>query len=324
MLTSDSICFSPFADAWVWLKPRGLDRILNSVSPSAVTDWEKFVASCLQERTKIEQENEKSHKPEAELRKDFFHYLFNAVDPETGKGYDLNELYGECELLIVAGSDTTSIVMSAMVFYLVRNPDIQRKLAREISRTFSSYDQIVGGPQLHSCRYLKAFIQEACRMAPPVGAEPARSVLPGGSIVEDQYFPEGTKLSTSCYCLSYNPDVYPDPFAFKPERWLLADAENPHGATPKSLALAESGFCAFSAGSRGCVGKNLAWLEMMIIIAKMVYRFELKQDPKSNLGGGRADGPEGRQQEGQYQTYDAFVALRDGPMVRFERRNVAV
>lgn len=314
------ICFSPFADWWVWAKPRGLDWLLNIASPPAVTNWEKIVASCLDERTKVEEALQNSDHPEQEARKDFFHYLFNAKDPETGSGYSLSELYGECELLIVAGSDTTSIVMSAMLFYLARNPEVQTKLANEIKSTFTNYNAIAGGSQLHSCRYLKAFIQEACRMNPPVSAEPAREVLAGGTAIDGQYFPEGTKLSISCYCLSYNPDVYPEPFEFRPERWILADNDNPHGASAESLTLAESGFCAFSTGSRGCVGKNLAWLEMMIVMAKLVYRFEVKQDPESSLGGGDPNMPEGRREVGQYQVYDAFVGLRDGPMVMFNAR----
>ncbi|KAF2167556.1 hypothetical protein M409DRAFT_22361 [Zasmidium cellare ATCC 36951] len=308
------IAFSPLAEWWVWAKPRGLDKILGYVSPPAVTNWEKFVASCLEKRTKVEHENRALIKPESEVRKDFFYYLFDAKDPETGTGYDLNELYGECELLIVAGSDTTSIVMSAMIFYLAKNPDVQTRLADEILSTFNAYNEIRGGSQIHSCRYLKAFIQEACRMAPPVGADPARQVLSGGTIIDGQYFPEGTKLSISCYRLSYSDDVFPEPFAFRPERWL------PEHSSPERLAIQEQGFCSFLAGSRGCVGKNLAWLEMMLVISKLVYKYEVIQDPKDNLGGGAADGRIGRQNPDQYQTYDAFVALRDGPMVHLRPR----
>lgn len=107
-LMFQQIAFSPLAEWWVWAKSRGLDKVLSYASPAAVTDWEKIVATCLEKRTKVEEENRAMKKPKSEIRKDFFYYLFDAKDPETGTGYDLNELYGECELLIVAGPDKCS------------------------------------------------------------------------------------------------------------------------------------------------------------------------------------------------------------------------
>lgn len=307
------IAFSPFADWWVWLKPRGLDWLIGKAAPPALTNWENFVSDCLEKRTKVQEETKE--KPDAEKRKDFFYYLFDAKDPETGEIMSREELYNESELLIIAGSDTTSIVMSAMMFYLARNPGVQARLEAEIDAAFSSASEIAAGPALQGCKFLKAFIQEACRMTPPVGAEPARQVRPGGTWVGEDFFPEGTKLSTGLYCLSYSEEVFPDPFKFQPERWILGE-----GATPESLATAESGFCAFSAGSRGCIGKNLAWLEMQIVMAKLIWNLEVRQDEKNHLGAGDPNGPVGRREVEQYQVKDAFVAMRDGPMVQFKRR----
>lgn len=63
--------------------------------------------------------------PDFEVRKDFFHYLFHARDPVTGRGFPMEELWGEAESMIIAGSDTTAIVLTAMFFYLARKPDVQ-------------------------------------------------------------------------------------------------------------------------------------------------------------------------------------------------------
>lgn len=299
----------------MWLKPRGLDCLLAVASPPVVLKWQNFVAECLDKRSKVEQELEKNPKPEGEVRKDFFHWLFKAVDPETGeRGYDLDELYAECELLTIAGSDTTSVVLSAAFFYLARNPDIQAKLAQEVLSTFSSYSEIKGGSKISSCKYMTAFLQEAMRMTPPVAAEPGREVLPGGTTVEGHFIPEGFHVSTGLYCLSYNENIYPEPFKFRPERWIAGEA------SAESLAMAEDAFCAFSFGSRGCVGKNLAWLEMRLVIAKMLWSFEVKADATNKLGGGDLKSMPGRQGEDHYQIYDIFVAGRKGPMVHVKRR----
>lgn len=304
----------------MWLKPRGLDWLLSVASPDAVVQWQNFVDKCLLDRTKVQDELETSPKPEEEVRKDFFYWLFKAIDPETGKrGYTVDELYGECELLTIAGSDTTSIVMSSAFFYLARWPDVQAKLAQEIRETFSSYDEIKSGTKLQSCKYLTAFLDEALRMTPPVSAEPARTVLNGGTTVDGHYIPEGFHVSTGLYCLSFNKDIYHEPFQFRPERWIVADDKNA-GSSADEVAAAQGAFCAFSMGSRGCVGKNLAWLEMRIVIAKTLWMFEVKSDPTNKLGGGDPNGKPGRQREHEYQTYEMFVSNRKGPMVQVKKR----
>jgi cytochrome P450 len=314
------IGYSPFSNIYVWLKPRGLDWLMSVASPPVIVEWQTFVADCLAKRSAVEKEQEENPKPESEVRKDFFHWLFKANDPETGqRGYDQDELYAECELLTIAGSDTTSVVLSAAYFYLVRNPDMQAKIAQEVLTTFSSYDEIKSGPKLMSCKYLTAFLQEALRMTPPVAAEPSREVLPGGTTVGDHYIPAGLHVSFGMYCLSYNENIYPEPFKFRPERWIV-DESGKEGSSAESVALAESGFCAFSYGTRGCVGKNLAWLEMRLVMAKCLWKFELRADPTNNLGGGDAKGKPGRQVESQYQLYDIFVSGRKGPVIQMKKR----
>lgn len=316
------IALSPFAGFWAWLKPRGLDRLLQVATPPALKKWEKFVEQCLTDRTKEEEERERQLQAglvsEDESRKDFFHYLFSAEDPETGtRGFPPHEMYGEAELLIIAGSDTTAIVMGALLFYLVRDQAIQAKLVDEIRSTFSSSSEIKSGSKLQSCKYLRAFIQEGLRVTPPVGGETLREVREGGTDVDGTFFPPGVNVSVAYYCLSYNKDIYPEPLKFRPERWLVDEKE---GSTEESVALAESGACAFSMGSRGCPGKYLAWIEMSIVVAKLVYLFDMRQDPNNLLGGGGPGKGRGRGNVDLYQTYDVFVSLHDGPMIQFKRR----
>jgi cytochrome P450 len=312
------VAFSPLSSFYVWMKPRGLDFLMSVAAPAPVANWQKFVDRCLQERTALEQQQEKAKTPDSEVRKDFFHWLFKAVDPETGeRGYSLDELYGESELLIIAGSDTTSIVMSAMMFYLVRYPHLQAKLSAEILSTFDDMNEIKAGEKLQSCKYLHYFITEALRMTPPVSAEPSREVLPGGTQVDGHYIPAGMHASTGLYCLSYREDIYPEPFRFKPERWIV-DESDP--ASVEEVKRGEDAFCAFLTGTRGCVGKNLAWLEMKVVMAKLLFSFEMRADPTNHLGGGSKDGKPGRQVVDQYQTYELFVSGRKGPMVQFKKR----
>ncbi|KAJ0125860.1 hypothetical protein HZ326_31037, partial [Fusarium oxysporum f. sp. albedinis] len=128
MATVHPIAYSPFAPLWAWLKPRGLDYLLAAAAPPALSRWQMFVEKCFTERAQIENEARGVSKSGTESRKDFFHYLFHAVDPDTRKGYSNDELFGESESLIIAGSDTSAISLAAAFFYLTRYPHAQEKL----------------------------------------------------------------------------------------------------------------------------------------------------------------------------------------------------
>ncbi|KAL7755384.1 hypothetical protein ACKLNR_014482 [Fusarium oxysporum f. sp. zingiberi] len=317
------IAYSPFTALWVWLKPRGLDQLLAVAAPPALSRWQDFVEKCFEERAKVEGDTQKLNKLEADSRKDFFHYLLQAVDPVTGKGYTKDELFCESESLIIAGSDTTATSIAAAFFYLSRSPQIQERLAKEITSVFSSAEDIKGGTALYSCQYLRAIIDETLRMSPPVPADLAREVEKGGIVVDGQFIPEGINVSCASYCLHYNPEIYPEPFTFDPERWIV-DEKNESGVSAESVALAQSVFIPFSTGPRGCIGKNLAYLEMSLILARTVYNYKIRPDITSNLGGGGFDAVEGRRTSGQYQLHDVFVSIRDGPMVQLKKRTRSV
>lgn len=313
---NDQLSRSPIAPLWIWLKPRGLDRLLDMVSPKGIKKWWSWMENVLAERAKREEE---SQFDETNIRRDFFHYLYNGGDPENGgAGFSTAELWEEMQLLIIAGSDTGSIVLAGIFFYLTRHPDALARLAEEVTTTFGSVSEIASGTKLNSCKYLKAVIQEGLRMTPPAPGEVGRQVQAGGVVVDGEFFPEGTHVTTCIWALSYNEDVFPEPLKFRPERWIVGEK----GVTPESVALNERALGAFSAGARGCIGKNLAWMEMSLLVAKFVYLFEIRRDPVNNLGGGdpSAKGFAGRRNPNQYQLFDTFVCQRNGPLVQLKRR----
>lgn len=291
--------------------------------PSDTKLWWAWLEGVLTERTKVE---EAARRDGTEGPKDFFHYLYQIRDPETGgMGYSQPELWEELQLLVIAGADTTAIVLAATFFYLIREPEVLDKLSDELLTTFDSAAEIVPGAKLASCRYLRAAIREGLRMSPPVSAELIREVLPGGSVVDGEVFPEGVNVSVCTWAISYNEEIFPEPYRYRPERWLLDQKEggsrgSKTGVSKASLELAESAQVSFSFGARNCVGKNLAWMEMSLLLAKALYHFEIRRDPDSNLGGGDPNGVHGRRNPDQYQLHDTFVALRDGPLIQVKKR----
>jgi cytochrome P450 len=275
----------------------------------------------LAERTKLGEESD---------RRDFFYHLLKARDPETGLGFSTPELWGESNLLIIAGSDTTSTAMAATLFYLVRNERALAKVTEEVRGKFGDVEEIVAGQELNSCGYLRACIDEAMRMSPSVGGLLPREVLKGGITVDGHFIPEGTVVGTPHYAVHHVEEYYPRPFDFVPERWIAGttwpspaktDSATPTAAVSEDdVARAQYAFCPFSIGPRGCIGKGLAYLEMTTTLARLLYTYDIRRAVGVNDPGEGVEGRElGREKPGEYQLRDIFTSLKDGPMIEFRR-----
>lgn len=296
--------------------------------PKNIVDYFNFVGGCLAERVKqegrLQEQKEKGlipsqENPQNQQRKDMLHYILN-VQVDTGeKGYSPDELFGEVNSLVVAGADTTATALAGSLFYLSTNPRVASKLATELLSIFSSAEEIRQGPKLNECKYLRAVIDESMRLAPPVPTDLMRVVTPGTElqvVIKPTHqsdnktegvavIPAGTIVASGIYSMLLNDDIYaPDPHAFRPERWI------------ENRANAEKGFYPFSTGSRGCPGKNLAYLELQIAIGRLLYRAEWK-----NCGGKviKNDGAPGGDKV--YHLKDAFVGVKEGPVLRFRPRS---
>ncbi|KAH8805807.1 cytochrome P450 [Xylogone sp. PMI_703] len=291
------------------IKEWGLNKILFRKIYNDRMKYMAYSKAQATERTKIGSETD---------RKDFFYYLLNAKDPETGKGFTQAELWGESNLLIIAGSDTTSTALAGTIFYLTHYPEKQQKLSQEILSTFHDVEEIVTGATLTGCTYLRAVIDESMRLSPPVGALLPREVLPGGIDIDGIHVPAGYVVGTPHYTIHHNPDYYPDPFTFKPERWI-PDSEPT--VTRESVDLAQSAFCPFSIGSRGCIGKGLAYAELTETLARVIFLYEMRKAAGMTTGEGHPDLEWGRQRPNEFQLRDSFTSMMDGPYVEFRRRD---
>ncbi|KAJ3579322.1 hypothetical protein NPX13_g1243 [Xylaria arbuscula] len=315
-----SMCRFPFLKLLLWLKPRGLDRLLDMLTPPSAREYNQFVTDSVTDRIALQKEQ--STKPEDERRQDMFYFIAEARDPDTGAlAYNEAELRAESSLLIIAASDTTSISLSGIIFYLTGDPSRCQKLAIEIQSVFSSVDEIVPGPKLMACIYLRACVDEGMRLTPSGPCELPREVLPGGLWIKGEYYPAGTIVGTVPWANSRNPDVYEDPERFWPERWIPSDSDS-KGVTQEALKRARAGFHPFLSGPGNCIGQNVAMAKILITVARMLYQLDVRRVPGSTLGGGKREFGWGRDDPTQLQLGDAYISLRQGPEVQFRKRQV--
>jgi cytochrome P450 len=252
---------------------------------------------------------------------DIFGSLLQVKGPETLESLPAPELISESALLIIAGSGSVATALSATFFYLSRSPSAYKKVTEEIRSTFSSANSIYPSPQLTSCRYLRACIDEAMRLAPSVTGAQWREVQTGGAIIDGQHIPAGYDVGTGTYALHHNADYFPEPFSFKPERWLVDEVQSQ--GSLDSVRVSESAFAPFSTGPRGCAGKNLAYRTMTVTMAMVLYRFDFRQvtGKAGKLGEGRLGAAYGRHRDGEFQILETWASTVDGPLLQFRQRD---
>ncbi|CAI7629697.1 unnamed protein product [Penicillium glandicola] len=187
---------------------------------------------------------------------------------KSGKGPALDSLDMASELAdhFLAGIDTTSDTLMFGIWALSRrqNRKYQEKLIEEVDGIPDSECNEYGNPFVEATDklpYLDAVIKETLRLYAPLPASEPRS-LPVDTTIDGYLVPAGTVVSMSPYTLHRNPEVFPDPLVFKPERWLGECGD---------LVEMKKWFWAFSSGGRMCIGLHLAMAEMTTLLAA-VYR----------------------------------------------------
>ena len=177
------------------------------------------------------------------------------------------DIASECADHLLAGIDTTSDSLMFLIWAISRpqNQRFQQRLADEVS-SIAQFDLDKNGiPSLEVCDkliYMDAIIKETLRLYAPLPASEPRS-FPISTVVDGYELPARTVVSMSPFSLHRNSEVFEDPLAFNPERWLSKDDDH--------LAEMKRWFWAFSSGGRMCIGMHLAMAEMTALVAS-VYR----------------------------------------------------
>ncbi|KAG7050710.1 cytochrome P450 [Colletotrichum scovillei] len=179
---------------------------------------------------------------------------------------NMPEMYENANVLIVAGSETTATALSGCTYLLLTNPDKLAKLQKEIRTSFQNEDEIdlLSTAKLE---YLHAVLEETLRSYPPVPVALPRITPPSGQEILGQWIPGNTTIGVAHWALYHNEKIFSKPFEFHPERWL----GDPAFADDHLEALKP-----FHIGPRNCLGMNLAYAEMKMILAKVIWNFDLQ------------------------------------------------
>ncbi|KAF2797408.1 cytochrome P450 [Melanomma pulvis-pyrius CBS 109.77] len=191
---------------------------------------------------------------------------------EDGKGLTRGEMDANASLFMIAGTETTATLVSGLTYLLLKNPECMSKLVHEIRASFA------GSADMHmedvaALPYLNACMKEALRLYPPVASGLPRLTPPAGSTICGEYIPGGYTVTVPHLAMYTSARNFKDPHSFIPERWTGDE----RFADDNKVALQP-----FSFGTRDCVGKNMAYHEMRLIMTKVLYNFDLELCPESS------------------------------------------
>jgi cytochrome P450 len=172
-----------------------------------------------------------------------------AARHDDGSPMSAQELRDELMTLLTAGHETTASELAWAFERLSREPRVVKRLRQEIDAGDGD-------------AYLTATVQETLRRRPVLpNAEPRLTMQPveiGGWL-----YPEGVSLIANAYLLHHDADVYPDPYSFRPERFL----DEPPGTYT---------WIPFGGGRRRCIGASFATLEMKVVLRAVLERADIQ------------------------------------------------
>ncbi|KAK9784239.1 hypothetical protein SCARD494_13023 [Seiridium cardinale] len=212
-------------------------------------------------------------------RPDFIGYITRGSD-ESEDVMSREELDANADLLVLAGSETTSTMLTGCAFNMLKNRYAYEKLVAEVFTHFKSQDDITF-LSVQKLPYLNAFIQESFRMYPPVPIGVPRVVPERGAQIAGFPIPQGdaeltiafslwqTSVTVTQFAANHSAANFTDPERFIPERWMEARGT---AYEKDRLRVVQP----FSSGPRNCIGQNLAWAEIRMTICKLLWNFELE------------------------------------------------
>ncbi|KAI0474459.1 cytochrome P450 [Xylaria cf. heliscus] len=235
-----------------------------------------FVATALGQTTKIEELQEKSAEDEAHDSGD--------DDIDQVPFLSRSELEANCILLLLAGSDTIATSLISATHLLCENPLVLQRLTDEV-RSVAPLESDVNCMNITSnMPYLNAVLREAHRLCPPLANGPARVVGQQEATIAGIVVPPKTAVGVTHYAANRSAQNFILPDEFLPERWLSSELaaryvkDNENGCQPYQIFATDARNVAhpFSVGGRDCLGQNLAMVEFRVLLARMVWNFDMK------------------------------------------------
>ncbi|MER7578006.1 cytochrome P450 [Streptomyces sp. NPDC126514] len=202
------------------------------------------------------------HREEPSCHNDLVSLLMATPDPHTGSFLGNDELRDEIITTFIAGIETVSNTLAWALHVIATHADTARRLGEEVDHALNG--RAITHEDFDALPYMRAFINEVLRLHTPnlwLMRESTEEVE-----IEGTHIPAGAEVLYSPATIHRDPDLFPHPDRFDPERWLRAE----------TAGLPRCAFVPFGQGNRRCIGEGLAMAEMTVVLAALVGRWHLE------------------------------------------------
>ncbi len=247
-----------------------LDKILMAITPmSAMADLMQIWNTT---EEKIRQRIEVGSEQRDMIS--YMSYTHGSSSPPSKSTHQMSksEMETIAMSIVVAGSESVTTVLTGIVHYLLRDPTRLGVLVQEIRSAFDQEKEI-DSASLSQLPYLGAVLHEGLRLCPTIPDGMRRVVPKGAAMIAGEFLPENTVVSIPQWSAYLSKDNFASPTAFLPERWLDSSRDSMYGTDRRDA------FQPFSLGPHNCPGRSIAYLEMRLIMAKLLWNFDLEQRP---------------------------------------------
>ncbi|XP_058236760.1 cytochrome P450 3A56-like isoform X2 [Hemibagrus wyckioides] len=237
--------------------------------PTAVTDF--FYASLQKIKSeRVAKDNKK--------RVDFMQLMIDSQksetddlnNKETNKGLNDHEILSQSMTLIFAGYETSSSTLSFLFYNLASNPEAMKKLQKEIDETFPNkaevdYDTVM------NMDYLDATLNESMRLYPVLFR--LERICKKTVEINGLTIPKDTVVLIPTYTLHRDPEFWPDPETFNPERFTKENKES----------IEQYAYMPFGLGPRNCIGMRFALVAMKLAVVEILQRFDISLSEETKV-----------------------------------------
>jgi cytochrome P450 len=197
--------------------------------------------------------------------------LLLAATDEDGAPLDTTVVRDQTVTLLFAGHDTTTATLTFLLHELGRTIDARAALEAELDAVLPDRDATAAELQGTALPVLERSLDETLRRFPPAWVGPRRAVQ--DVVLHGHPVPDGTTIHYSSLATHHLPDLYPDPLAFRPDRFLPEEsAARPQGA-----------YIPFGGGTRMCLGKRFGQVELRALSSVLLRRLRFEPDPTTPL-----------------------------------------